>query len=1073
MHNVQATNKQLSTSSKSTSFPNHRAMSGTIAFDNSLSLPIIAVKFSKHLEFQSLLDSGCTRSLVTSNCLNKLKQAKLVNSKSEQKFKAELTAVNGETITVRKKVRLHFKIDKYSWYHEFWVCSKLPFEVILGFDMMKRTKLNMDVGKGIIKFQFATDNEILVDNVQNSCYHVTDSSSESQTQRQVSDASTVVESDLLSELIAQYPDVITDKIGLAKVQPYEILLSDPTPVRKSPYPLSPDKLLVMKNVLKDLVDNKVITKSFSSWSSPAFLQEKPDKKSHRLLVNYRECNKHIIFDSHPLPTIDNAFQFLSNSCFFSTVDLKSAYYQLPISQASRNVTAFCVPTGCYEFTRVPQGICIGSQALSRAMNEVLGDYKFDFVYNFLDDLIIFSQDYETHVKHIKLVLDRLRQYGFTVNPNKIVLAKNSVNYLGHTISNGKLSINSDRTDVIKNFPTPKNLKQVLRFTGLCAFYSRFIKNFSLIAAPLYALKAKDTPFKWEEQHKNAFDSLKTALTTFPTLALPDPEAQYVVTCDASDSGIGAVLQIKKDNLLLPVHYASKKLTDAERRYPTYKKEFLACLFAVEKFKPYLSKKFILQTDNIAVTYIMNSQKQLGQLARWAIRLAEFDFTIEHIRGSLNNVSDCLSRMFECTDEDSSNVSENTQITDTCFVLQFFPEVFQDLPQNQRADNNLNDIIKRLETGTLVNNYKIRKNVLYFQKTESSKPKIVVPESMQNLIVKYFHEMPMFSHAGIAKTINRVQKDFVWKNMHSFIRNFVKSCNLCQMSKPALNQKIGLMHSRPALECNQVLYCDFVGPLTRTSQGNTSIFVVMDSFSKFVFLQPVRKQTAGAAIKILKNFVFSHHGFCNTLVSDNASQFKSKEMYSFLFGLGIKHVTTSAYRPQSNNSERVNRNLVTALRIYSHSNHKMWDTHLPYLMLSFNTCKHDSTGVTPASVYLGRELKHPLQLHWDIQTDMLPLDKESRMKEVVRHLKEAHAKTKVKYDKDRVISKFKVGDKVLYKAHPQSSKVKKINAKLKLRWLGPFIVQDILSPVNVRITQEDDPGHIRVVHVSQLKMYNVR
>jgi len=653
------------------------------------------------------------------------------------------------------------------------------------------------------------------------------------------------------------------------------------------------------------------------------------------------------------------------------------------------------------------------------------------------------------------------------------LAKNSVNYLGHNISRGELSINPDRTEKVRNFPIPKNVKQVLRFTGLCAFYSRFIPNFSTIAAPLYALKAKNTKFIWGKQQQDSFDNLKAILTSPPLLALPSFDQKYVVTTDASDLGIGAVLQIRKDNALLPVHFASRKLTPQEQRYSTYRKEFLACLFAVEKFRPYLNNKFILQTDNIAVSYVMNTRKPLGQLARWAIRLAEFDFETEHIRGTLNNVSDCLSRMYEGGEVGNDVSSEQQKEGASCFVLQYFPELFQSLPDNQKADREIAEIRDRLVRGQTIQNYTIKNDVVYYKKSNNAKPKIVIPTNMREMIVKYFHEMPMFSHAGIAKTMNRIQRDFVWKGMHTFIRDFVRSCKLCQLSKPALNQKIGLMHSRPALQCNETLYCDFVGPLTRTSSGFTSIFVVLDSFSKFVFLSPVRKQTSKSAINVLKSFIFSQHGFCTTLVSDNAKQFTSREMYTFLFSLGIKHVTTTPYHPQANNSERANRNLTMALRIYHHNAQKSWDVYLPYFMLSMNTCQHISTGVTPASIYLGRELKHPLQLHWDIQADVLPRDRDMRLKQITRHLQNVHAKTKQRYDVGRIHSPFKVGDTVLYRAHTQSSKTKGISAKLNLKWVGPFVVEKVLSPVNVQIHDEKDVGHLRVVHVSQLKPYHAR
>lgn len=194
--------------------------------------------------------------------------------------------------------------------------------------------------------------------------------------------------------------------------------------------------------------------------------------------------------------------------------------------------------------------------------------------------------------------------------------------------------------------------------------------------------------------------------------------------------------------------------------------------------------------------------------------------------------------------------------------------------------------------------------------------------MKTTFVKYFHEQPVFARMGIAQTINRVQREFVWKGMNSCISKFVKSCIGCQKSKPSQKQTIGFMSSRVPLTSNEVFYVDFIGPLTRTDKGNSSIFTVMDGFSKFEFFLPVKKQTSAFAIERLKNFVFAHHVLCRTLVSDNGSHFMSREFFSFLFQLGIKHKTITPYNPRSNNVERVNRNIGISLRIFI-TKHTSW------------------------------------------------------------------------------------------------------------------------------------------------------
>lgn len=1031
--------------------------------DDSSSVPMILMDLKlEEGKIEALLDTGASKCFITLDLIKKLKAQKKL--KKVESVIAKVISVNKQVINIKKQARIHFKLGNCSWTHNFFIVNQMNSKVILGYDFIKKAKINIDWEAKRILFGF--NNAVIpVDKRQvGSNLHIQPADL-AHSLSLIDNGQHCDNTKWVEQLINEFPDVINTSTGLACVEPIRLNVNPPPNLNKlnsPPYQMTPDKLCAMREITNDLLTQGIIRKSTNSFASPAFLIPKKEKNQYRLVCNYKKVNQYIENDVYPLPTVDNAFMFLAQAKFFTVLDLNQAYFQLPLHKDSKKWSSFCTPYGIFEHNGVPQGIKIGSQALTRTLDQILGDYKFKFVFNFLDDCLIFSNSLKEHKFHIKQVLMKFRQYGLTVNPLKITVGKPVVKYLGHIIGDGKLISDPDRTKVIHSYKTPTKVKDIQRFLGFVGFYSRFIPKFSDIAAPLNKLRQKDVKFKWTDVEQQAFDKLKFAVTNPPILFLPDFSKEFVITADASDTGLGAILQIRENGNLYPVHYASRTLSRAERAYSTYKKEFLACLFAVEKFRLYLSKKFILQTDNMAVSYVLKKNAATGQLARWALKLAEFDFSIEHIKGTLN-IADTLSRLYE---NDDRKIENSPKTNDFCSMLMYFPEIFQNLPNLQRQDVRLRKILDDLRNGIVTTGYSLKRNVLYYATNRNKKPKIVVPESMQLVVTKYFHELPGAAHSGIAKTINKINKEFVWPDMLNFIRNYVRTCGQCQLAKPAQNLKRGLMNSSPATYPCEKFYCDFVGPLPRTKLGHSAIFVVVDAFSKFCFIYPVRKQTAAAAIDILNKYIFAQHGLCKILVSDNGSQFTSHKFKAFLFGNSIQHITTSVYRPKSNQTERVNRNIVSALKIFHNAEHKKWDTLLPWFMQAFNVNIHESTKNTPSRIFLGRNLINSLQLNWEIPIEWSH-DQENVVKKALKQLKRAHEKTSKRYNKGRFISELKIGDKILVPNFTLSNKGKGLASKLMNRWRGPFKIVD-LKGVNVIVKMS--PNKSQSFHVDQVKIF---
>jgi hypothetical protein len=594
---------------------------------------------------------------------------------------------------------------------------------------------------------------------------------------------------------------------------------------------------VLKELVEDLQKQGVVRASKSPFASPAFLVEKPEG-GYRMVVDYRKVNKKICFDAYPLPTLDQAFQSFLGAKIFSVLDLKSAYFQIPLTANSRRVTAFCTPFGLFEFSRMPVGISVGSQGLSRVVDNLFSDLKGQCIFNYLDDLIVFSSSEAVHKRQLEEVLNRLREAGFTLNKDKIKLGVTEIKYLGHFVSAQGIRVIPDRVDAIKRYPPPRNLRALRRFLGMVGFYGRFISEFSSKAAPLHKQKGKGVKFRWEAEHQLAFDTLKVALCEAPVLQTPDFEKEFVLATDASDLAISAVLNLRVGGELAPIAFYSKLLTPAETRYSTYEKECLAVVFGCEKAQVYLEhKEFELYCDNLALCWLFRNVKQIGRLGRWILRLAPFKFRVHHTKGKDNVVADALSRIYEGgerVDPDGGVLA----------AMEALPLVYMSLGQSQQEDKECMKIKTGLENGDpTMGKFTLHNKLICYHPRGVKRRRYVVPEQLQEMVTKYFHDSPLAGHLGMFKTWKRVANHFYWPKLKEDIFQHVRQCNLCQRGKPAQNLKEGLHEATPVEGNLDRLYLDFFGPVNRTKKGNQAILVVLDGFSKFVAFFPVRKITS--------------------------------------------------------------------------------------------------------------------------------------------------------------------------------------------------------------------------------------
>ena len=394
-----------------------------------------------------------------------------------------------------------------------------------------------------------------------------------------------------------------------------------------------------------MLDNNIIERSSSAWSSPCILVPKPDK-SYRFCTDYRKVNVCTKADSYPIPRIDDCIDHIGGAKYVSKFDMLKGYWQIPLSERAREISAFVTPLGLFQYTVMPFGMKNAPATFQRMVNELIAGLEGCEAY--IDDVVIYSNSWEDHVERIRSLFQRLSAANLTVNLGKSEFGCAEVQFLGHVVGCGRVKPLTAKVEAVDYFPPPQTKKELMRFLGMAGFYRRFCKNFSDVAAPLTNLLRKDAKFEWSPVCQDAFRKIKAILSSSPVLAAPDFTKQFNIAVDASDVGAGAVLMQPDDaGVDRPVCYFSKKFNSSHKNYSTVEKETLALILALHHFAVYVSsprKPVTVWTDHNPLTFVARMKNKNQRLMRWSLILQEHSLEIKHIRGKDNVVADALSRV---------------------------------------------------------------------------------------------------------------------------------------------------------------------------------------------------------------------------------------------------------------------------------------------------------------------------------------------------------------------------------------------------------------------------------------------
>jgi hypothetical protein len=877
----------------------------------------------------------------------------------------------------------------------------------------------------------------------------------------------VLETDIASKLVSEFSDVfpkdLPKKLPPKRFLEHNIrLLPGSTPTFKNHHRLSPQDLDELKVHIKDLLDHGFIRASHSPYGAPVLFAKKAGEVKRRLCIDYRDLNRITVKDKYPLPRVDELLDRLHGAKYFTKLDLRSGYHQVRVADDDIQKTAFNTRYGQYEFLVLPFGLTGAPSTFMHLMNHILHPYLDKVVVAYLDDILIYSKTLEEHEEHVRTILAELRKHELYAKESKCEFFKRSVTFLGFIVTDQGIKVDPRKVAAAKEWPVPKSVSDCRSFLGFVGFYRKFIKNHSKIVAPISDLTktANGAKFAWTSQAQEAFEQMIELLCSAPVLILPDPSKPYVVTTDASGFAIGACLQQDQGNGLQPICYMSKKMLDAETRYPIHDKEMLAIIVALREWRHYLhGSKFTVQvlTDHKSLVHFDTQPKLSERQARWNEFIAEFDFTIIYQEGKKNVVADALSRR---ADHEVNHLS--TIGTD----------LLKEIQSNYKLDPLCCNIVKGIITSR-VNRFTIKNKLILYDHKRVYVPDVV---ALKTKLLEEYHDSKLAGHVGIDKTIENLCRTYYWPNMYIDTKEYVRTCLTCQRTKAVNRKKAGLLQPLPIPPKRwHTVTMDFIVQLPKTKNGNDAIYVNVDKKSKMGHFVPM-KTTATAPEVALLFFreVVKHHGVPKIIVSDRDSKFTSSFWNSLWELLDTKLAMSTAFHPQTDGqTEIMNRSLEQMLRAYTNECQDNWDTLLPYAEIAYNNSRNSSTGYSPFYVNYGEEINLPSNLLADeinstnATVEDIVNDIQTTLKFVDANLQNAQDRQKKYADLDRREESFKVNDRVLLDTADITFTTG--SKKFLDKFIGPYKIIEVVSATAYKLELPPRLSRLHpVFHVSKLR-----
>ena len=864
---------------------------------------------------------------------------------------------------------------------------------------------------------------------------------------------------LLQEYKDVFPDELPNALPISRNVDHKIeLIPGAVPPVRPVFRLNVQELQELKKQLNELLEKGYIRPSKSPYGSPVLFVRKKDG-SFRMCIDYRALNNITIRNSYPLPRIDDLLDQLKGAKYFTTLDLRSGYYQIRVHENDIEKTAFRTRYGHFEFLVMPFGLCNAPGTFQAMMNDIFRKELDQFVLAYIDDIMVYSKTAEEHLQHIRHVLEKLRHHRLYVSKKKCDFFKTKIKWVGNTISENGIGVDDSKVEAIKSWPRPSNAKQILSFLGLAGYYRDYIEHYAHIATPLSDLTKKNATFVWGPEQEEAFTSLIDKLCNAPVLAMPDPKLPYIINTDASEFALGAVLMQNQESGLKVIAYYSKKFNDTERRWATPEKECYAVLNTLDHWRHFLigAPKSTVMVDHQPLQYLTTKKTLTAKQIRWLDRFAEYDTSIQYITGKSNVVADALSRRPDL-------VLHSMEVT--AHTLKMGPEWIAEI---KSAMGNDHESRKLMQLASKSDTYDLQNGLLFRNKDNTKQLFVPNAKHLRREIMEDHHDQYLAGHFGINKTLELLTRNYFWPRIAQDVQDFVKSCPSCMVSRSQNKRRHALLQPLP-LPTKRFLriHIDLVTDLGTTQRGHDSILSITEVFTGLVTLAPTTKQVdaQGIADLLFEHYV-RHFGIPKIITSDRDPRWTSLFFKNLSQLLGIDIQYSTAYHPQTNGrAERTNRTVLDTLRCYAQEIDQDWDTHLVAVEFAINNATNASTGYSPFFLVYGEHPPSIPSLDLTELAEAAPVaNVEEWTKTLTNHLNAARSAHEAAQRRQKRYADFyrrpityKVGDQVLLATEhlrPDAT-IRKLSPKK----CGPF---KITEKVGFNAYKLDLPPEMRRVH----------
>ncbi|XP_053698542.1 uncharacterized protein K02A2.6-like [Sabethes cyaneus] len=778
-----------------------------------------------------------------------------------------------------------------------------------------------------------------------------------------------------------FPQLFSDSLGCCnKTEAKLYVKPDVQPVFRGKRPVPFAALEPIETELKRLEELEIISPvEFSDWAAPIVAVRKKAVNGQpprvRVCADYSTgLNSAIQPNQHPLPLPEEIFAKLSGSIVFSHIDLSDAYLQIPVEKDSRQYLTINTHRGLFEFNRLPPGVKSAPGTFQTIVDAMVAGLE--GVETYLDDVLVHGKDAKEHRVRLLKLLERIQEWGFTLRIENCSFFMPEIHYLGFIINHQGIRPDPVKTAAICSMPPPHDVSTLRSYLGAINFYAKFVRNMHDLRRPLDSLLKEDSKWNWDESCQRSFEQFKSLLRSDLLLAHYDPNLETIVAADASSHGVGACLMHRyPDGSMKVVCHASRTLTPAEQRYGQVEKEALALIFGVTKFHRFIyGRKFSLHTDHKPLVAVFGSKKGIpihttNRLQRWALILLSYDFDITHVATQDFGYADILSRLIDPRakpDDDfviaSVQMEEDVSATVNA-ALTALPVTFKHLQAATNNDKLLLEVIQHVQTGwpksiKQVNNdlrpfYARKEGLSLVRGCLMLSGRIVVPKVYRQHVLKAIHK----GHPGQERMKSVMRSHVYWPGVDQDVQNFVSSCRAC--ASVAKSPPKTLLSSWPqASHPWQRLHVDYAGPF----EGQYFL-VIVDSYSKWPEIIRTSTITSRTTIELLFE-TFARYGLPETIVSDNGTQFSCSQFKEFCESLGIVHIRTAPYHPQSNGqAERFVDTLKRGLRKIMPETQNSISRSLQIFLSAYRSTPNKSApdGLSPAEILMGRKHRTTLDL----------------------------------------------------------------------------------------------------------------